>query len=205
MSIKPRNDLLLKEPGSTRVYGGGTATGSKEANRNHRLLTSRVILASLLNTWLPGWHSGKESTCRRRKHKKWRSPGGGNGSPLQYSCLENPMDRGAWWATVHGAEKSQTWLSMRRCTILGSADTKRVYKPAPCSTQVKSHFPNPGNLNAFGSFSIIKAINCIFFWPGAKWPSFSFFFFILRCQHLFLLCLWGFSLEKAPFIQILFD
>ena len=31
-----------------------------------------------------------------------RSPGGGNGNPLQYSCLENPMDRGAWWATVHG-------------------------------------------------------------------------------------------------------
>ena len=34
------------------------------------------------------------------------SPGGGNGNPLQYSCLENPMDRGAWWATVHGAAKS---------------------------------------------------------------------------------------------------
>ena len=31
-----------------------------------------------------------------------RSPGEGNGTPLQYSCLENPMDRGAWWATVHG-------------------------------------------------------------------------------------------------------
>ena len=31
-----------------------------------------------------------------------RSPGGGHGNPLQYSCLENPMDRGAWWATVHG-------------------------------------------------------------------------------------------------------
>ena len=35
-----------------------------------------------------------------------RSPGGGNGSPLWYSCLENPMDRGAWWATVYGVEKS---------------------------------------------------------------------------------------------------
>ena len=34
-----------------------------------------------------------------------RSPGGGNGNPLQYFCLENPMDRGAWWATVHGAAK----------------------------------------------------------------------------------------------------
>ena len=37
-----------------------------------------------------------------------RFPGEGNGNPLQYSCLENPMDRGAWWATVHGVAKSQT-------------------------------------------------------------------------------------------------
>ena len=40
-----------------------------------------------------------------------RSPGEGNGNPLQYSCLENPMDRGAWEATVHGVAKSQTRLS----------------------------------------------------------------------------------------------
>ena len=40
----------------------------------------------------------------------WRSPGGGNGNPLQYSCLENPTDRGAWWATVHGVAKSRTQL-----------------------------------------------------------------------------------------------
>ena len=37
-----------------------------------------------------------------------RSPGEGNGNPLQYSCLENPMDRGAWWATVHGVAKDMT-------------------------------------------------------------------------------------------------
>ena len=40
-----------------------------------------------------------------------RSLGEGNGNPLQYSCLENPMDRGAWWATVHGVAKSRTQLS----------------------------------------------------------------------------------------------
>ena len=40
-----------------------------------------------------------------------RSPGGGNGNPLQYSCLGNPMDRGAWRATVHGVAKDQTRLS----------------------------------------------------------------------------------------------
>ena len=40
-----------------------------------------------------------------------RSPGEGNGNPLQYSCLENPMDGGVSWATVHGVAKSQTQLS----------------------------------------------------------------------------------------------
>ena len=40
-----------------------------------------------------------------------RSPGEGNGNPLQYSCLENSMDGGAWWATVHGVIKSQTQLN----------------------------------------------------------------------------------------------
>ena len=39
-----------------------------------------------------------------------RSPGRGHDNPLQYSCLENPMDRGAWWATVHRVTKSQTEL-----------------------------------------------------------------------------------------------
>ena len=39
-----------------------------------------------------------------------RSPGEGQGTPLQYSCLENPMDRGAWWATVQRVAKSRTWL-----------------------------------------------------------------------------------------------
>ena len=41
------------------------------------------------------------------------SLGEGDGYPLLYSCLENPMDRGAWWASVHGARKSQTRLSMK--------------------------------------------------------------------------------------------
>ena len=40
-----------------------------------------------------------------------RSPGEGNGNPLQYSCLESPMDWGAWWATVHRVTKSWTWLT----------------------------------------------------------------------------------------------
>ena len=66
----------------------------------------------------PGGSDGEESSCNAGdiRDKVWilgsgRSPGEGNGNPLQYSCLENPMDRGAWWATVHGVAKSQTRLS----------------------------------------------------------------------------------------------
>ena len=47
-----------------------------------------------------------------------RSPGEGNDNPLQYSCLENPMDGGAWWAIVHGVAKSQTRLSDLLFTFL---------------------------------------------------------------------------------------
>ena len=61
---------------------------------------------------LPRWLRGKESTCQAGSKDSilelGRSPGGGNGNPLQYSCLGNPTDRGAWWATVHGVTKSQT-------------------------------------------------------------------------------------------------
>ena len=53
-----------------------------------------------------------------------RSPGEGNGNPLQYSCLGDPMDRRAWWATVHGITKSQTRLSNRHFQI---NNTKNVY------------------------------------------------------------------------------
>ena len=58
---------------------------------------------------------GKESACDVGDlgsiPGSGRSPGEGIGYPLQYSCLENSMDRGAWWATVHAAAKSQTQLS----------------------------------------------------------------------------------------------
>ena len=48
---------------------------------------------------------------REKKNMELLSPGGGNGNPLQYSCLKNPMDRGAWRTTVQRVAKNQTWLS----------------------------------------------------------------------------------------------
>ena len=57
----------------------------------------------------PGGAEVKASTCNVRDlgliPGSGRSPGEGNGNPLQYSCLENPMDGGAWWATVHGVTR----------------------------------------------------------------------------------------------------
>ena len=63
---------------------------------------------------IPGGSDGKESACNAGDPgliPGWgRSPGEGNGNPLQYSCLGNPMDRGAWWGTVHGVANSWTQL-----------------------------------------------------------------------------------------------
>ena len=60
----------------------------------------------------PGGSDCKESACNAGDlgsiPGSGRSPGEGNGNPLQYCCLENAMGRGAWWATVHGVSKSQT-------------------------------------------------------------------------------------------------
>ena len=65
----------------------------------------------------PGGSDGKQSACNAGdlgSIPRWgRSPGEGNGYPLQYSCLENSMDRGAWWAIVHGVAKS--WTRLNEC------------------------------------------------------------------------------------------
>jgi len=67
------------------------------------------------NLGFPSSSDGKPFTCNAGDlsliPELGRSPGKGNGSPLQYSFLENSMDRGAWWATVHGTAKSWTRLS----------------------------------------------------------------------------------------------
>ena len=82
-------------------------------------LLERVVLAdndrSLVNKGFPGGSAVKNLPANVGDMVSipgsGRSPGEGNGNPLQYSCLENPMGRGAWWATVHGVAKESdvTW------------------------------------------------------------------------------------------------
>ena len=69
-----------------------------------------LLLTFIFFFWLFQWLSGKESLCNTGDMclipGLGRSPGGGYSNLLQYSCLENPMDRGIWQATVHGVTKS---------------------------------------------------------------------------------------------------
>ena len=87
------------------TMGDGNLAESKQLN------TDRVAFL-WLNGRIPQWLSSKESACDAGDmgsiSGSGRSPSGGHGNPLQYSSLENPMDRGAWWATVHRVTKSWT-------------------------------------------------------------------------------------------------
>ena len=90
---------------------------------DHLVITPSVLFSSLLDLnkihgvflehlLYSGGSDSKESACNAGDLGSipglGRSPGGGNGNPLQYSCLENPIDREAWQATVHGVTQSQT-------------------------------------------------------------------------------------------------
>ena len=87
---------------------------------NFILASKCITLDSVAVQGFPQWLSGKESACNAGDAGDvdsipglGRSPGGGNGNPFQYSCLKNPMDRGAWWAIIQSVAKSETRLSDR--------------------------------------------------------------------------------------------
>ena len=100
--------------GTSSTHPEDKVTLQKDKTFSTHLLSKGTFLSGL--SW---WCSGKESTCQCRRHTRdvgsipgsGRAAGGGSGNLLQYSCLGNPMDRGAWWATVHRVTKSQTRLS----------------------------------------------------------------------------------------------
>ena len=97
-------------------------------NTMHTVLDYYYILRLLL-AGFPGGTCGKEPTSqfRRCETQVWplgrEAPGGGQGNSLQRSCLENPMDRGAWWATVHRVAKIQTGLKRLSMHAHSTSDT----------------------------------------------------------------------------------
>ena len=123
----------------------------------------------------PGGSDGEVSVCNAGDPRSipglGRSPGEGNGSPLQYSCLENPMDGGVWWATVHGVAKGRTRLG-DFTSLQSSLELMSIVLMMPCNHLIlcclllllPSFFPS---IRVFSSESAL----CI------RWPkcwSFSF-------------------------------
>ena len=90
----------------------GDAKSLTQLSNFHFHIYRTLYFGDYSNFGLPRLRSGKESTCQFRRCKRHgfnsgsgRYPGEGNGNPLQYSCLENSMDKGAWQATVHEVSK----------------------------------------------------------------------------------------------------
>ena len=80
--------------------------------------------------------------------------GEGNGTPLQYSCLENPMDGGAWWATVHGVAKSRTQLSDFTFTFHFHALEKEMATPSRVLAWRIPGMGEPSGLPSMGSHRV---------------------------------------------------
>ena len=104
-SIIPFSSCLQSSPHQGLFQWGRPALYRQETNN---LLGRQIIVKKLQNRWgLAGGLIDKEICCNAGDLDlipgSGRSPGEGNGNPLQYSCLENSMDRGAWQVTVHGA------------------------------------------------------------------------------------------------------
>ena len=82
------------------------------------------------------------------RSRRWEEPpGGGNGNPLQYSCLENSMDRAAWWVTVHEVAKSGTRLSTHTHTTKWNSRPERLAHGVPRPVKGQRRFLEKGTLN----------------------------------------------------------
>jgi len=112
---------------------------------------------------LPRWLISKDLPSRRHGFDLWdqKIPGGGNGNPLQYSCLGNPMDRGAWQATIHGVTKGLNmteWLRNNSLLLLLLSHFSRVRLCATPETAAQQGPPSLG-------FSRQE------YWSGLPFPS----------------------------------
>ena len=99
------------------AYFKSTISSSNCRTFKPQLIKKQIIATIKVMESFPSGADGKEPTCQCRRHKRqgfdcWvgKIPWRRKWNSLQYSCLRNPMDRGAWWATVHGVLQSQTGL-----------------------------------------------------------------------------------------------
>ena len=150
---------------------------------------------------LSWWLSRKESTCHTGAAggmgliPEWGwTPGRGDGDPLQYSCLENPVERGAWWATLHWVAKSQTRLKQLEHTCMHPKIyhfgisiiwkqmriNKYIMKPSqsfPYFTKSRNFWEIRTAINplSWGSFMLMKRMEsqCLLTWTCTNKPYFS--------------------------------
>ena len=102
------------------------------------------IINRLIHNWLPWWLKQNLPAMQETQVQSlgWEDSGEGNGNPLQYSCLENPMDRGAWQAIVHGVTKGWTQLCSYHFTSLYFIyNYKRLKKVNKCHQVFMTQLP----------------------------------------------------------------
>ena len=113
-----------------------------------------------LSLGFPGGSEGKASACNARDLDSipgsGRSPAERNGNPLQDSCLENPMDRGAWWATVHGVAKSRTRLSNFTYYFFLNFPGGSEGKASACNAGDLGSIPGSGRSPGEGSGNLLQ-------------------------------------------------
>ena len=125
----------------------------KQAERFSISLLRMMLILSIVCVWLLSVVF-TDTFCQTEKFSSSPSFGEGNGTPLQYSCLENPMDGGAWWPAVHGVAKSRTQLSDFTSTFHFHALEKEM---ATHSSVLAWRIPGteePGGLSSTGSHRV---------------------------------------------------
>ena len=139
---------ILQNIGFTGLAPGPPLLSAEEVMNEwmNRPWTGRTLKS------FPGGSDGKEPACNAGDRGSvpglGKSPGEGNGNPLQYSYLENPMDRGAWWATVQGVAKSQTRLNdfyftgrtLSTCAHLPVSSKRHCWISGPTLYLITSHY-----------------------------------------------------------------